>query len=318
MLPVLLIGPQTFQTFVDDKTAQGVYAGQLHGTLGAWRDRLQRENARGAGIYYTVNLTAEAQRCYEQGVTSTVNARRAQDIVEVRAWYTDIDGHRDPRAKRGIVRQLLEHQTPPSLIVETKNGIHALWYAMPGTPPDLDAYRQTEEGIIHYWGGDPGAKDIARVLRMPGFLHLKDPADPFEVRVVHEDPGLYYEEAQLRAAFPPPTPKRRAGYDYSQTFDASDDWKQVVAALAAWQPVATQRHLAMTIALGVAIKFGVPEQQAVHDLEPIVTAWPTGRDMSTELKRTARWAYGRQEPATVAALRGLGVNVPKLSKPKED
>lgn len=314
----LLYGPQSFQTFVDDKSVRGLTPRQMHGTLAQWADALQLENNRSAGIYYTVNLTREALRVYQAGESTTVNARKAEDIVEVRAWYTDIDGISDLRQKRAVIRQLLEHRTPPSCIIQTKNGVHALWYAMPGTLPDLDGYRQTEEGIIHYWGGDPGVKDLARVLRLPGFWHKKDPSSPFMVTVEYENPELYYEEATIRAAFPAPAPKRRADYDYNRTYDAGDDWQQVVGAIAAWPAAAQSRHLVMTLALGVALKFGVSESQAVHDLMPIVTDWQTGRDMSAELIRTARWAYGRNQPATVTALRNLGVNVPKLSRPTED
>ena len=296
----LLWGPNTFQTFKDAPNAD-VRPEILHGEWAALYPHLDRLNRRGAGIYFTPN------GCDGRG-------RKSENVIELRSWFVDIDGIPDERQKRGMVRRLLEHELEPSAIVETRSGLHAYWYAVPGQPVDATAFRQVEEGLIGYWGGDKSAKDLPRVLRVPGFLHQKT-EQPFIITTLFESPMTFYLAEELLTAFPPPKPAYTPHASRRERIDASDAWGQVVNALAYWRPVQLARHRVMTIACGVAWKFGVSEAEAVNDLMPIVTGWDTGRDMATELKRTARWAYQRAEPATVKALRGEGVDVPKLRAP---
>ncbi|MBA2666063.1 MAG: hypothetical protein H0U69_03390 [Trueperaceae bacterium] len=305
----LLYGPQAWQVFRDDEDAE-IVPRVLEGTWEESYVELMDENDRGAGIYYTVNETRMNGR------------RRAEDIIEIRAWYTDIDGIPDEGVKRAVTRKLLAHDLPPSLIVETRNGVHALWYAVPGADLALERYRDVEEGVIGYWGGDQSVKDIARVLRAPGFAHRKRKAggvmpEPFISRVLFEAPEAFYLDSELQGAFPPPARAYRRDFDRSTRVSGTGDWDKIVDALFAWYPVPLARHRVLTIACGVALKFGVSEAQAVSDLSPIVTGWDTGRDMATELKRTARWAYQRDTPATVTALRREGVAVPTLSRPED-
>ena len=304
----LLWGPQTFQVFVDDQESD-VRPEIIHGEWGGCYAQLLRLNDRGAGVYHTVNGT-------------DARGRSAENVTSIRAWFTDIDGVTDARAKRGIVRRLLEHPTSPSAIVETRNGLHGYWYAVPGTEVDADAFRATIEGLILYWGGDRSVKDLARVLRTPGFAHRKRKAgqplpEPHWTTVLFEQPEQFYTQAELRRAFPPPARERRASYDPSRRIDSDDDWGKIVAGLAGWRAVPMARHRVMTIACGVAIKFGIPEARCVSDLLPVVDGWDTGRDMPTELKRTARWAYQRGDAATVKALRNEGVPIERLSRPPD-
>lgn len=57
--------------------------------------------------------------------------------------------------------------------------------------------------MVESYGSDPNAKDISRVLRLPGFMHQKDPEKPHMVRIVAEsdEMPLSYEEA--KRLFPP-------------------------------------------------------------------------------------------------------------------
>ena len=55
--------------------------------------------------------------------------------------------------------------------------------------------------MIETYGSDRNAKDICRVLRVPGFLNRKH-GDPHQVRVV-SSPGWRYSRAEILAAFPP-------------------------------------------------------------------------------------------------------------------
>lgn len=57
--------------------------------------------------------------------------------------------------------------------------------------------------MVANYGCDESAKDISRCLRMPGFLHRKDPANPHMIRVVGGN-RRRYTRAEILKAFPPP------------------------------------------------------------------------------------------------------------------
>ena len=71
----------------------------------------------------------------------------------------------------------------PSAIVETKRGYQAYWDAKDGTSAHWNAI--VLRRLVPYFGADANARDIARILRVPGYYHLKNPADPFMVRIAH-------------------------------------------------------------------------------------------------------------------------------------
>jgi RepB DNA-primase from phage plasmid len=47
----------------------------------------------------------------------------------------------------------------------------------------LDQFKETQTRLAKLVGGDPNVCDLSRVMRLPGFLHQKQPDKPFPVRV---------------------------------------------------------------------------------------------------------------------------------------
>lgn len=146
----------------------------------------------GYGIFFTVN-----------GFTG--GKRTNETLTNINAFFADIDYpdklNKTPEKirqyKNDLLMDLIEADLPiPSVIVETKNGLHVYWMLeQPIFLNDLNPeqqnnlrvqYRDIEEAILKRFDGDPGAKDAARVLRVPDTLHQKDPADPFMVKIVHD------------------------------------------------------------------------------------------------------------------------------------
>ncbi len=163
---------------------------------------------QGYGIFFTVNGFKGAKRTTE-------------NLTNINAFFSDIDYphklKRTPESiqqyKNELVMEMLESGMPtPSAIVETKNGLHVYWILeapimLNELNPDQQnelrkQYVQIEEAILKYYGGDPAAKDLARVLRVPGTLHQKDPKDPFMVKLMHYAPQEYlYSFTDIREAF---------------------------------------------------------------------------------------------------------------------
>jgi hypothetical protein len=94
---------------------------------------------------------------------------------------------------------------PPSIRVETLKSVHAYW--LPFGPPlmRLD-WVSMHLRLIHHFRSDPSIKNPSRVMRLPGFDHLRVEKGQYirhPVRLVFIDPKLRYSLAELREAFPP-------------------------------------------------------------------------------------------------------------------
>lgn len=138
------------------------------------------------------------------GVYLSVNGfegrRTAEHLTNVNGFFCDIDYPNKGETDKGKIAAykneiVMELTNPaddtgnggliPTFIVGTKNGLHVYWMLTEplytaSFPEDQverlkDQYRQIEEAILKRFDGDPGAKDIARVLRVPETLHEKDP-----------------------------------------------------------------------------------------------------------------------------------------------
>ena len=97
--------PFTFQTFDDNADRKdGALAHQFHGTLAQHCDALYALNAKGAGVYVTVNATDG-------------KGRKAANITAVRALFVDFETPDTGRSAR-----LLTLPVPPTVIVESSQG----------------------------------------------------------------------------------------------------------------------------------------------------------------------------------------------------
>ena len=167
----------TFQTFDDVAKRKSPRLAQiLHGSLDELWDRLVGLNIRRAGIFVTVNETDG-------------KGRKVENITRVRAIHQDDD------AGHGWTVPGIE----PSIDVETSTGKAQRYITVDGLSFEDHAAAMEVMSADH--GNDKGAKDVARVLRVPGFAHQKDASNPHLVRIIGGD-GRRYTSEQIRAALP--------------------------------------------------------------------------------------------------------------------
>ena len=114
--------------------------------------------------------------------------------------------------------------------------------------------------MIESYGSDPNAKDLSRVLRVPGFLHRKDRNNPHLVRVV-SSPGWRYPRRQIVDAFPPVRQQAKKtgdgevlpkGPHISERDDNED--RRIRDAL--FSIDATERHVWLTIGMAIEAHYG--------------------------------------------------------------
>lgn len=291
-------GRITVQTFADSRGCF-VKPEVRHGLLRDLRPWAERVNRAGAGVFVSVNEMS--------------GWRDAAHVVRVRSFFCDIDGVCDEGHKAQRAYELLTCELPPSAIVKSANGLHAYWYVFDGEPVDAERFKRIEMGIIQAFRGCSRTKDIARVLRLPSFFHMKNPELPYLVEVLYEDASIRYSGDVLAEAFPFREPVRRVSGG-ARVVPASDVWGAVLDSLRGWTPVDGSKHTVVMLALGVAKKFGVSESDAVAGLLPIVSGWDVRSDPVSTLRRNARWAFSQGGECSVAGLRSLGVPVPNLRR----
>ena len=161
------------------------------------------------------------------GVFATVNSfngpRRKENLTRINAWAIDID----EGTKEQMHAKLTKSPLVPTIIVETKRGFQAYWGARDGKAEHWDYI--VLEHLVPFFGSDANARDLCRILRVPGFLHLKDPADPFKIKRVWKH-NVFYTERQVISFGEMPWVPSRAKHQAalaearasSTTFSASD------------------------------------------------------------------------------------------------
>lgn len=197
----------TFQTFDEDKARKdSKLAGTRHGTLEQHWSELKALNARGAGVFVTVNET-------------DFKGREAHNIVRVRSVFVDLDAPK--RSFADVEKHLEAFPLAPSMLVESSPGKwHAYWLVSdwPIPPGEFEAnkkaFRAVQEEFISLLGGDAKVKDLPRVLRLPGFVHQK--GAPFLTRVERVLPCHNgYARAEIEAALDQVKPDQ-AGPDQAE------------------------------------------------------------------------------------------------------
>lgn len=152
----------TWQVFDDRPNKDWRKAAKMHGSLrhvGRW---LVDRNLEGCGVFVTVAKT-------------DLQGRKTANILRPRALFVDFDGTTPP----------FPHLTP-SIVVQSANGQH--WYWVCGNVANADFSAAQKRLALHY-GSDPVVFDLPRVMRVPGFWHLK--GEPYMVDLVHARSDVY-------------------------------------------------------------------------------------------------------------------------------
>ena len=166
----------TFQIVPEPKHKRSPFLAQvLHGSFKDLLPTLNALNEQGAAIFVTVNATDG-------------KGRKAENITRIRAiWQDDDVGYQGA------------FPLQPSIIVSTSPGkFQRYWLA---DDLSMDDYKAVMRTMIEQYGSDKQAgTDTARVLRVPGFYHLK--GEPYLVRII-EASGKRYSRDEVLKAFPP-------------------------------------------------------------------------------------------------------------------
>ena len=146
---------------------------------------LTKINEQGAGIFIARN------EC--DGHRSEANIKR------VRGVHADMDDVTPAQIKAVI--GVLE----PSIIVQSssQNRFQLYWQLADGEELGKDEAKSINQRLVQSYGADPAAVDVSRLLRLPGFKHMKYRAGGNTPTVTVIGMGKTYTAGQIRNALPP-------------------------------------------------------------------------------------------------------------------
>jgi hypothetical protein len=170
----------TFQTFDDDKNRKDSSLVRiLNGSFESVSGELVRLNKLGAGVFVTINET-------------DLKGRKTGNMQRVRAVWQEADRGDEPTLP-----------CEPHIKVESSPGKYHQ-YILTDTD-QLDEFAAVQLRMVDDYGSDPNAKDLSRVLRLPGFYHQKNPQAPHLVKIIHESGEQPLPWNKLKQSFPPVT-----------------------------------------------------------------------------------------------------------------
>ncbi len=173
----------TFQTFDDDKSRKDkTLALVLNGSFKQHKAQLAQLNSMGAGVFVTVNET-------------NLTGRKIENMLRPRVVFIEDDNGGAPNPE-GL---------EPHIVVQSSDSHkqHRYFLIDDATGMDWQEWDGVQERMVLEYFSDPNAKDRTRVLRLPGFYHQKDQANPLLVRIIHESGQLAYQWEKIKRHIPP-------------------------------------------------------------------------------------------------------------------
>jgi putative DNA primase/helicase len=165
-------------------------------------------------VYYGVHPVAKQPvHAYKSGAKAGQVKPPAEtrpyisDICAVSALFAEFDA-----AQFGGKEQTLDHLftlPPATVVIDSGGGYHAYWLLRETvhitTEQDTERMRDVQARWVQFTGGDEGAKDLARVLRVPGTKNYKPKYAPDypTVTMLWYDDTLYTLD-ELEAYIPKP------------------------------------------------------------------------------------------------------------------
>lgn len=159
-------------------------------------------------LYFSVHPSRAIPPCNAHGEVVPMHALRSQlpFIAAINCLYAEFDA-KDYGDKPGIMAHLQQLVVPPpSALVDSGGGMHAYWllespYGLE-SPERLQAAKHIQASWVAVVGGDRGAHDLTRILRVPGSWNYKY-TPPRPVQWLQCNLAMTYPLTALTAHLPP-------------------------------------------------------------------------------------------------------------------
>lgn len=165
------------------------------------------------GVHPVASIPQHTYRTGERaGQVKPARETRAQidDVSAINCLFAEFDGKDFEDGKSGALSHIVDIVPPASVLIDSGGGYHAYWLLAAPAALDDDATRKHVRDLqtqwVEYVDGDRGAKDLSRVLRVPGTRNYKEkyaPNYPEVSFVWYEDTTYTLDEL---AGYIPPKP----------------------------------------------------------------------------------------------------------------
>jgi hypothetical protein len=173
---------------IEDKKGGHVVDRRWHSTVDALVADLPRLNAlaaeRSAGIFFGV-------------LPRRPRGGKKEDTFPGLVAWLDLDFKDFPGGEAEARTRLRGFPLEPSIVVRSGHGLHAYWILKEPTEPAI--LECLSKGLAKALGGDH-AFDAARILRLPGTMNRKDPANPVPVEVDVLEASRTYNASDIQDA----------------------------------------------------------------------------------------------------------------------
>lgn len=161
-------------------------------------------------VYFGVHPVSEIPTTNSRGEPRQPEHVRSQiqHVAVINCLFAEFDAKDFGDSKDLALQHVRGLESQPSVIVDSGGGYHCYWLLSEPFVLNTDTNQERAKELQHRWvgrvGGDPGAKDLARVLRVPGSRNTKPayaPDFPI-VSFVKADFKLVYDLESLAAQLP--------------------------------------------------------------------------------------------------------------------
>lgn len=163
-------------------------------------------------IYFGVHPSTEIPKTKTDGRPAKPEGVRSRidTIAAVNCLFGEFDAKDFEGGKPAALTHILRLPAKPTAIIDSGGGWHAYWiFRIPIPITDNSTSKRLcrlQARWVEFVGGDPGAKDLARVLRVPGTLNYKyDPPRPVEFHRL--DWEILYDPDELELLLPADLPQ---------------------------------------------------------------------------------------------------------------
>ena len=146
-----------------------------HGSIEKLSSWLISKNRSGYGIFFMVNA-------------GNGSGRKAENVISVRAFFVDLDG--------APYEEILIAKLEPSIITESSPGRYHAYWLVADAP--LKTFSSIQKQLAAKFNSDPSINDLPRIMRVPGFYHLKK--TPFK-STVRQSNNVRYDYQRFVEAF---------------------------------------------------------------------------------------------------------------------
>lgn len=156
---------------------------QLTGTYDNLKNQIDTLNQQGYDCYFVVNSGGRTDISINK-----INAVFIDyDCPKTNNEYSPLEVVEEYKSEKLDLLNDLSLQ--PSIIIETRNGLHVYWLLDEGAT--IEQFKQCQIALIKYFDSDPMIKNPSRILRLPNTHWMKDINNPFLIKALEFNDNRY-------------------------------------------------------------------------------------------------------------------------------